>query len=312
MIRLTIRGPVNQIAQAAARSRQPREAVLMVPGAAPETLAIQLSPRGITRLKRDVCQFPPLRVRFQGAPPPGSLFAGQKQLKLVTHCRSTASFQQYLLLEYAAYRLYNQLTPASFRVRLATIDYVGDDNRPIISRLGFFIEDVDDVAARNGMRRAVTGQRIATGQLSRADAARVALFEYMIGNRDWSTRSGPPGDVCCHNSPLIARAGAAAGFVPVPYDFDYSGLVNAPYAVAPDGTTSVLKRVYQGFCVHNSDALAMMATLRSQRGPLLAALGQVPLEEPPRRRAAAFLDNFFGDIADDGKAAAKLFRTCLK
>lgn len=312
MLRLTIQGPIAQIAQSGARSRQPRDAVLTVPGAAPESLAIQLSPRGITRLKRDVCQFPPLRVRFQGTPAPGSLFAGQRQLKLVTHCRAATSFQQHLLLEYAAYRLYNQLTPASFRVRLATIDYVGDNNRPIATRLGFFIEDVDDVATRNAMRRAVTGDRITTGQLSRTDAARVALFEYMLGNRDWSIRAGPPGEGCCHNSPLIGRAGAAAGFVPVPYDFDYSGLVNAPYAVAPDGTTSVLKRNYQGFCAHNADALAMMATFRSQRGPLLAALGQVALDEGARRRAAAFLDGFFSDIADDGKAAAKLFRTCLK
>jgi hypothetical protein len=311
MLRLTIRGPVTQIAQTADRSRQPRDAVLMVAGAAPETLAIQLSPRGITRLKRDVCQFPPLRVRFQGTPPPGSLFAGQRQLKLVTHCRSIASFQQYLLLEYAAYRLYNQLTPASFRVRLATIDYVGDNDRPIISRLGFFIEDIDDVAARNGMQRAVVGSRVSTSQLSRADATRVALFEYMIGNRDWSTRAGPPGDACCHNSPLIGRPGAAGGLVPVPYDFDYSGLVNAPYAVAPDGQTSVLDRNYQGFCAHNADALAMTATLRAQRGPLLAALGQVPLGESARRRAAAFLDGFFSDIADDRKTAAKLLRTCL-
>ena len=312
MLRLTIRGPINQIAQSAARSRQPRDGVLTVPGPVPETLAIQLSPRGITRLKRDVCQFPPLRVRFQGTPGPGSLFAGQKQLKLVTHCRSTASFQQYLLLEHAAYRLYNQLTPASFRVRLATIDYVGEDNRPIATRLGFFIEDIDDVAARNAMRRAVAGDRISTSQLSRADAARVALFEYMIGNRDWSTRAGPPGDGCCHNSPLIARAGSGGGFVPVPYDFDFSGLVNAPYAVAPDGTTSVRIRSYQGFCVHNGEALAMTATFRSQRGPLLAALNQVPLDEPIRRRAAAFLDGFFTDIADDRSVAAKLFRTCLK
>ena len=113
MLRLTIRGPINQIARSAEQSRAPRDGALIVPGAAPETLPIQLSPRGITRLRHDICQFPPLRVRFQSPPGPGSLFAGQKSLKLVTHCRSTASFQQYLLLEYSAYRFYNQLTPAS-------------------------------------------------------------------------------------------------------------------------------------------------------------------------------------------------------
>lgn len=311
VLRLTIKGPIAQIAQSAAQSRQPRDAVLIVPGAAPETLAIQLSPRGITRLKREVCQFPPLRVRFQRPPGPGSLFAGQKQLKLVTHCRAVASFQQHLLLEYAAYRLYNQLTPASFRARLATIDYVDEANRPITTRLGFFLEDIDDVASRNAMRRPVTGDRILLAQLSSADAARVAMFEYLIANRDWSTRSGPPGERCCHNAPPIARAGASANFVPVPYDFDFSGLVDAPYAVAPDGSSVRLRR-YQGFCAHNGDALALAPVLRSQRSQLLAVLNQVPLEDPVRRRAAAYLDGFFSDIADDRKIQSRLFRTCLK
>jgi hypothetical protein len=309
-LRLTIRGPITDLARTAGPSRQPRAAVLSVPGAVPETHAIQLSRRGLTRLKRDVCQFPPLRVRFQAGPAPPSVFAGQRQLKLVTHCRPAAAFQQHLLLEYAVYRLYNRLTPASFRARLATIDYVNDDGRPVASRLGFFIEEIEDVAARNGGRRAATGDRVATSQLSPIDAARVALFEYMIGNRDWSTRAGPPGEGCCHNSRLIAPA-AGGPLVPVPYDFDFSGLVNAPYAVAPDGTTSVRERRYQGFCAHNAHALSVAAELRSQRGPLLAILGQVPLDEGARRRAAAYLDGFFADIADDARVA-RLVRTCLR
>ena len=309
-LRLTIRGPIARIAQTAP-SRQTRDAVLTVAGGAPETHAIQLTPRGITRLKRDVCQFPPLRIRFTGVPAAGSLFAGQRQLKLVTHCQAQASFQKHLLLEYAAYRLYNHLSPASFRVRLATIDYVNDDGRPLTSRLGFFIEEIEDVAARNGLRRAATGDRVPQSQLSPPDAARVGLFEYMIGNQDFSIRAGPPGEGCCHNSRLIGPS-AAGTLVPVPYDFDYSGLVDAPYAAPPDGEGSVLDRRYQGFCAHNSQALALAPLLRSQRGALLAVLGQVPLEEAARRRAAAYLDGFFADIADERRMAAKLFRTCLR
>ena len=309
-IRFTIAGPITNIAQTAQSSRQPRAGTLSMPSAAPETHPILLSPRGITRLKRETCQFPPLRVRFQAAPAAPSLFAGQQQLKLVTHCRPAASFQQHLQLEYAAYRLYNVLTPASFRARLATIEYVNDDNRPVTSRLGFFIEEIEDVAARNGMRRAVTGDRVATSQLSPQDAARMALFEYMIGNRDWSARAGPPGEGCCHNSRLIAP-GPGGSFIPVPYDFDFSGLVNAPYAIAPDGKTSVRERRYQGFCAHNAQALAAAAEFRAKRGPLLATLGQIGLDEGVRRRATAYLDSFFADIADDRRMTAKLLRTCL-
>jgi hypothetical protein len=310
ILRLTIRGPINEIARSAAQSRQPRDAVLTVAGTATENHAIQLSPRGITRLKRDVCQFPPLRVRFTSPPGASSVFAGQKQLKLVTHCRATASFQQYLLLEYSAYKMYNRLTPMSFRARLAMIDYVDPANRPITTRLGYFIEDIDDVAARNAMRRMPTGDRISATQLSRTDAARVALFEYMIGNQDWSMRAGPPGEGCCHNSRLIGRT-AVSELVPVPYDFDFSGLVNAPYAVSPDGTTGVLKRRYMGYCGLNAEALAVAAGLRSQRAPLLQALNEISLEDSVRRKAAAYLDGFFSDIADDRKTASKILKSCL-
>jgi len=291
MLHLTIRGPINQIARSAQQSRIPRDAVLTVQGAAPETLAIQLSPRGITRLKRDVCQFPPLRVKFQGKPGPASMFRGQKQLKLVTHCRAAASFQQYLLFEYSAYLIYNQLTPASYRVRLATIDYVDEANRPITTRLGYFLEDIDDVAARNAMRHAVTADRISSSQLSPPDAARVALFEYMIGNTDWSMRAGPAGQGCCHNTRLLTRS-TGGNLVPVPYDFDFSGLVNTPYAISPDGTTSVLNRKYMGICTFNANALAMAAAMRSARAPLLAALNPVAVDESTRRKATGYLNGF--------------------
>jgi hypothetical protein len=309
-LRLTITGPVAEVAQKGGAG-QPRDAMLTVTGAPPENHPIQLSPRGITRLKRDVCQFSPLRLSFAGKPGPASLFSGQKQLKLVTHCRSTASFQQYVLLEYAAYRLYNQLTPLSFRVRLATVDYVGADKRPLISRIGFLIEDVDDVAARNGMRRAPVGERVLTSQLSRTDAARVALFEYMISNLDWSMRAAPSGDRCCHNARLIAGSSNAANFAPVPYDFDFSGLVNPPYAIAPDGKTPVRTRQYRGYCVINAEALAMAAEFRAKHGSLIAVLNEVPLDESVRRRATAYLEGFFADIADDRRVTAKLLKNCV-
>ena len=312
MLRLTIAGPITEIARAGGQSRAPRDAVLTVQGAPADTQPIALSPRGLTRLKRDVCQFPPLRVTFRRAPAPGSLFSGQNQLKLVTHCRGTPSFQQFVLLEYAAYRMYNLLTPLSFRARLATIDYVGSDTRPVTTRIGFFLEDIDDVAARNAMRRAATGERIVSTQLSGRDAARVAMFEYMISNLDWSMRAGPPGERCCHNSRLIGGAGAAGDLAPGPDEFDFSGLVNAPYAVSPDGGSSVRSRLYRGFCAHNADALAMAAVFRSRRGALLAVLDEVPLDDTVRRRAAAYLDGFFNDIADDQRTAAKLFRSCVR
>ena len=312
-IRFTITGPISMIANKAEQSEAPQPATLTLAGRA-ETHPIMLSARGITRRKNDVCQFPPLRVQFAAPPPASSLFQGQKRLKLVTHCRESAAFQQHVLLEYAAYRMYNILTPASFRVRLAQVDYVEANGRLKASRVGYFIEDTDDLARRNGLREAKVPDRIPAAQLGPRDAARVALFEYMIGNLDWSMRAGPAGQGCCHNSRLIAPAAATTNLTPVPYDFDYSGLVDAPYAVPPEGlpVKSVRKRYYRGYCRHNGEALAAAAELRAQRGALIATLGQVPqIDARTVRKASQFLDGFFADIATDQAVSANLLKDCI-
>ena len=310
LIRLTIRGPVDQMARVAEKRPGPRAGTI---AAGSESLPIMLSPRGITRLRRETCQFPPLRVEFSSAPPATSLFAGQRRLKLVTHCRPAEGFQQHLLLEYAAYRLYNELTPRSFRVRLAQIDYVAEDGRPLTSRYGFFIEDTDDVGRRNGLREARMGERIPVSSLSPPDAARFGVFEYLIANLDWAMQAGPPGDDCCHNARLIS-GGAGSPIVPVPYDFDFSGFVDAPYAVPPDQVrvSSVRQRHYRGFCRHNAQAIAAAAEIRARRPALLAVLGQIPgLTATTLRKASAFLDKGFADIASDQAVADKLLRTCV-
>ena len=309
LIRITLKGPIKQVASSDSRSTV--VAATLSTGA--ESLPVRLSPRGITRLRKETCQFAPLRVDFTGAPPPSSLFAGQRRLKLVTHCRPNDAFQQYLLLEYATYRLYNQLSPLSFRARLAQIDYVEDSGKTLTSRLGFFIEDLDDVARRNGMKEARVGARIPVASLSPTDAARFAVFQYMISNLDWAMQAGPANDTCCHNSRLIVPAGASL-LSTVPYDFDYSGFVDAPYAVPPEKVrvSSVRSRYYRGFCRHNAEALRAAAEIRGQRAAILGVIAQIPqMNEGTRRKASAFLDRSFDDIATDEAVTANLLKTCV-
>lgn len=313
LLRLTIKGPVTAIARS--RSQVPQPGTVSVTGTA-ESLPVMLSARGLNRRQPDICPFPPLKVQFTGDPPPQSLFAGQKSLKLVSHCRNPASFQQYVLLEYATYKMFNALSPASFKVRLAQIDYVDDSGKPVTSRYGFFIEDLRDVARRNGMQQARLPQRISEHSLSQRHASLYALFQHMIANHDWSMRAGPVGDECCHNSKMISPArGVAAGAIPIPYDFDFSGLVNTPYATPPDilKLSSVRQRKYRGYCIHNNAALAAAVQFRAAKPAMLAALAETPgLEERTRARAAAYLEGFFADIATDDGLRSKVLRSCLE
>ena len=307
-VAITLTGPMNSFQQD--RSDTPRPATLSVGG---EQLPLTLAPRGITRRMTEICQFPPLRLRFP-QPPTAGLFAGQRSLKLVTHCRTNENFQQYVLLEYAAYRLLNTLTPAGLRVRLASIDYRLPSGRSMVQRTGFIIEDLDDAARRAGLTRPQVGDAVARSQLSPPDAARAALFAYMIGNLDWSMRAGPEGEGCCHNFRLFARPGTR-GFVPIPYDFDFSGLVDAPYAVPPAElqVPSVRRRLYRGYCMHNAEAVAAAAEFRAKRPELMAVLASIPgLKEGSRSKAAAYLEGFFSDIADDERVRSRVLRTCVR
>ena len=309
-LRLALRGPIAEVL----RGNQ-RDAQLALASPATETLAVRLSPRGITRRKSEICAFPPLRVELTQKPAATSLFARQRRLKLVTHCRREADFQQKVLLEYAAYRLFNLVTPASFRARLAEIDYVDSAGRPVASRWGFFIEDVDDLARRVGMREARVGDSVPASLLSPRESARYALFQYMIGNLDWSMRAGPKGAGCCHNSRLLSPRSGAGALVPVPYDFDFSGLVDAPYATPPEGIPlrSVRTRRYRGLCAHDREALVEAAALRARRSEMIALFDVVPgLEPRTRRRATDYLGEFFDDIADDQRVTARLLRTCVR
>jgi len=302
-IHVSIQGPFAALSSN--RAEVPHPATMVVDGV---TYPITLTPRGITRLRNETCDFPPLRVTLTQPAPAGSLFQGQRRLKLVTHCKRSVDFQQKVLLEYSAYRLYNLMTQQSFRARLANIDYLDESGRAYISRVGFFLEDFDDVAKRNGMSDAHMGSMVPLASLEPTAAARFAVFEYMISNYDWSMRAGPKGDECCHNGRLMTdRPGGP--LTAVPYDFDFSGLVDAPYAGPPEGipVDNLRQRNYRGYCIHLPQARSIAAEVAQRRAEFLGVFAAVPgLDQRNQGRAAGFVNGFFADL-DSGK----IFKNCV-
>ena len=300
-IRITIQGPMSTLASNHNSPALP--ATLTAEGVA---YPITLAPRGIFRKAN--CDFPPLSVEFTRPPPPGSLFEHQHRLKLTAFCKRDPDFQQKVLLEYSAYRLYNLMTPQSFRARLANVDYLDQSGRPYISRVGFFIEDFGDVAKRNGMVAARMGPRVPLEQIDPVSGGRFAVFEYMISNYDWSMRAGPEGEQCCHNGRLMSATGSGVLTV-VPYDFDFSGLVDAPYADPPEGIpiNNVRQRNYRGYCAHLAQARAFAAQISPRRAEFLGVFSTVPgLDARNQARAAAFIQGFFADV-DSGR----IFKSCV-
>jgi hypothetical protein len=313
-INIRITGPIRDIAEEAVHSTKPHSATLELVGSGEKALPIELRARGLSRRRRDVCQFPPLRLKFNEKPAATSLFRKQEVLKLVTHCRSSESFQQYTLLEYAAYKMLNVITDASFRVRLANVEYVDSENgKTVAKRVGFFIEDIDDLSKRVGMKE-IERPEVKPAQLASQAAASNSLYHYMISNLDWDASYGPPGENCCHNGRVIGPTKTAqAGVIVVPYDFDYSGLVDAPYAAPPDQikVKSVTTRVWRGFCRHNDEVIAEAGQYLQRKADILAELEQTPgLTAKSKSKAAKYLEGYFKIIGDPKALDNKILKKC--
>jgi len=256
VIKIQVEAPFRQLVRNAERSKDPHSAILRLKDGS-ETHSITIAARGMTRRQQVTCKFPPLKIRFNEKPKAPALFAKQKSLKLVTHCKKASKNEQSAILEYSTYRLFNVITPQSFKVRLAEIEYIDAKNqKPILTRYGFFIEDMDDAAERNGMKELDVGD-INYNQLDPDKAIRATLFQYLIRNLDWSFRRNSAGKDCCHNSKLMGRTKTSTqDLVPVPFDFDLSGVVDAPYALAPEElpVSKERMRIYRGLCKHNERA----------------------------------------------------------
>ncbi len=307
LLQLTLEADFDQLKGDRTQESEDRPAKISFnrPDGTVMTLDIQLRTRGRLRLRRDICRFPPLRVNFRKKDVEQTVFAGQDKLKLVTHCQDNRDeYEQYLLREYLAYRVYNMFTELSFRVRLARITYVQVGEADSLTKLAFFIEDDDNLARRNGAT-VLDSLGIHQTDLSEGPATLLEVFQYFIGNTDWRTSTG-------HNVKLLARAGDPFPLA-IPFDFDGSGAVNAGY-VAPDrdlGTRSVTQRSYIGPCRTAYDLESTLSSFREQKDAIYTLYsGLAGFDEESLRHSMEYFDQFYR-ILEDPLAVQRVFvRSC--
>jgi len=269
-----------------------------------QTLHVRLGPRGHLRRMARTCDFVPLRVELGGNDLAGSLFEGQNNVKLSAHCRDDGEFDQYVLREYVSYRLFNLVTPQSFRARLAHGTYVdAKSNKKVATRYGIFIENENDVARRMG-GRIVELQRLQFADVDPAALNNMMLFNYMVGNTDFSIYA-------LHNVRLVQMP--TRTIYTVPYDFDLTGFVNPPYAaVNPKlGIRSVLDRLYRGPCLSLDTMDKSVEAFRAQRTAMLAELdGLKEMDSNARSQAKEYLEGFFRAIAQQNNVKRSFVDGC--
>jgi len=272
-------------------------------------LKTEIKPRGISRLRH--CSFPPLHLIFKTDDLVGTVFEGQEKLKLVTHCKRTASYRNYVAREYQVYRAYNLVTDYSFRVRWVNIQYIDTEStRKAFTESGFLIEEDWAVASRLGMET-LDVDSLEVAQLDRTQTSRMVLFQYLIGNIDWSALRGPVGSTCCHNFKILTPPGETTGRVLLPYDFDQSGFVAARYAVhnASHGLRP-RDRLYKGYCVMNDDIHAAITHFGQRRNEWLQLLDAEPVSKNARRHGVRFIDRGFKLINEPRYVARRMITRC--
>jgi len=317
-LHLTLTGPFSKLAAGAKYGTSPYPATLaLTDDGAGQALPIEMRARGISR-REAYCSFPPIYLLFDKTATHGTLVHGQKKVKLVTYCQPQADYEQRIILEYLIYKLYNLITPASLRVQAAEVTYRESAADRGVTRFGFLIEEMRELADRNQRDELkAASHQVSVSQLDAHATTRAAMLEFMIANLDWDFLADAPGLPCCHNIKLIAAQGvtpqAASAVTPVPYDYDFSGFVDAPYAGPPVGIPieTVTERYFRGYCAMAAEVPSVAQEYLSHRADMKALIDNQPqLSQKFRDKTDRFMDEFFAVISDPGRLQTQVTKHC--
>lgn len=266
--------------------------------------------RGNSRIR--ACRFRPLRLDFSTTDTKDSIFEGQGKLKLVTHCRDSDPYEQNVLEEYAAYRIFAMLSDVALRTRLLKIRYIDTEKatpEPVV-RYGFLIESEVELAARTG-GEILHVSNVNRLSLNTRQAAISFAFQYLIGNTDWGLVAAIGDENCCHNGIMLNIGGS---HYYVPYDFDQAGLVNARYAKPSSEvrTRSVRTRRYRGYCIKGMDEGVGIAAIEARKPDILELVAGLPAADAKALEwPTEYLQEYFDASRVPGELAADFRSRCL-
>jgi hypothetical protein len=283
---------------------RPGEMTVVTTAGPSRKLAVSLKSRGISRLKMGICSFSQLMLRFEDDDLSDTPFAGQQILPLVTQCKKSSRYKQYLLKEYLAYRTYGLLTDINVRTRLAKITYVDlGRKRKELVRHGFFAEHFDQVARRSG-REIVSIENFNPLGAEPYNLGLMDVFQYLIGNTDWSV---------VHQHNVILLQDQSGGIVPMPYDFDWTGLVDASYAYpgAEVNIKSLRQRLYRGACLETGVMGNIFDLFVASKDDIYSLYrGQTEFDAGQLKKTLRYYDEFYETITTPRDREKKILGAC--
>ena len=279
-----------------------QNARITVKGAESRIISAKVKVRGNFRRDTSNCEFPPLRFKFKDDQVEGTLFEGQKKIKLVTHCTEDI----YLLKEYMVYGTYQILNDMSLKTRLAEVTYVDTrGNYPPEKHFAFFLEHPDALAARSHYLIMERDQKICHhADIEREHLTFLCTFNYMVGNRDW--------DVSLQKNLKIFCRGENDHPICVPYDFDFSGTVDAPYTLKNVGSPALFEmRKFRARCRSQEEMDNCFALFHEKKEEIYAFCSNVSqLDGRHTSKVLKYYDKFFKIIENPKKVQKEFLDFC--
>ncbi|HOF21304.1 MAG TPA: hypothetical protein PLO24_08620 [Bacteroidales bacterium] len=267
---------------------------------------LKIRPRGISRLT--ICDFPPLLLNFKKNDAVPGEFNRVDKIKMVTHC--SAGGEDNLLREFLVYKMYNVLTDYSFRVRLLRVNYVNSEkpDKKQVREFAFLIEPVKSLGKRTNSVEVETAH-VTQLHIKREIMDRMAIFNYMIGNTDWSVPTR-------HNTLTMTEGsyGGLGSAIIVPYDFDYAGVVNTHYAVPFEGLglESVRQRRYLGVCRTEQEFSEALVEFMEKKEEIYRVINDFPyLSGKSKKDMINYLEGFYRSLDKRNSIINSLRRDCI-
>ena len=267
------------------------------------TIPVRAKTRGHFRRNKANCDYPPILLNFERSKNKSTLFGNQNKIKLVTPCQS----ENYIFREWLVYKLYNVLTPKSFKARLTRIEcFDTKKKKELPSMYGILLEDEKAMATRNNM--VLLEKKTRAEYTDPETYLKMVMFQYMIGNCDWSVPF-------LHNTKMIGFDSVSTPHI-VPYDFDHAGIVEAHYAYPPEelGLTSTRERRYRGYCINNARELSKVVDIFNQhKKEIYKIYSDCPyLSAKYIKSTTKFLDEFYETINNKKQLSLAISRPCNK
>jgi hypothetical protein len=304
-IEFTLIAPFGKLKRDRQQTTEYRPATITwVADGAVKRVPVRLRTRGIWRKKN--CEIPPLMMNFTNDSTKNTPFARLDRARFTLHCRNNDDHEQYVLQEFQLYRVHRLLNPLSYDVRLARVTYVDSEKGDTLATRWAFLSETDEAfALRHGVK-VVTTTGAGPSDVDPYESAFYGVFQYFLGNSDYSIRM-------LHNAVLVLKDDQ---HYPVARDFDWSGAVNARYAIPNPilKIRSVTDRIMRGFCTEPAQ-FEKVFTLFREKKDAIWALYRDPIAAPMKPKVVEetlkYFDDFYKIINDPRQAKRSIVEPCL-